>query len=320
MTEHRFSIATAIATFLLLLVGGLVHATGSSLACPDWPLCYGQLFPDMKGGVLIEHSHRLLATSVGLMTIILAVLLWRIRPLDARLRRLGLLAVALVSIQGVLGGITVKLRLPLLVSTAHLATSMVFFSLVLLIAFLTRPARPRQRSERLASLSPWALGGAGVVYLQIILGAFVRHTGSGLACNTSILTCRGTLWPTGPETGPAQLHVAHRIFAIVTAIVVFAVALRIRNRAASEGRGSLSVLALAGPVFVILQILIGIVTVKSFISVPIVEAHLGVGVLLLAQQVSVFFLCRSEKMCSRPEPNDPKNSLFGTIKTLEAQP
>jgi len=66
------AIATAIATYLLILIGGLVHGTGSSLACPDWPTCYGTFMPKMEGGVLVEHSHRLAAGTVVILTLVLA--------------------------------------------------------------------------------------------------------------------------------------------------------------------------------------------------------------------------------------------------------
>src|SRR3954447_15854474 len=69
---HRFAVATAAATYLLILIGGLVHGTGSSLACPDWPTCYGTFMPKMEGGVLVEHSHRLAAGTVVLLTLVLA--------------------------------------------------------------------------------------------------------------------------------------------------------------------------------------------------------------------------------------------------------
>ena len=105
---RRFAIFTTALTFCLVLLGGLVHNTRSSLACPDWPLCFGRLFPKMEGGVLVEHSHRLLATAVGILTIALATFLWR----EGR-GRLGLVAIALVVFQGILGGITVRLRLPM---------------------------------------------------------------------------------------------------------------------------------------------------------------------------------------------------------------
>src|SRR5574341_337995 len=122
MAEHRLALATAAATFALLAIGGLVHATGSSLACPDWPLCYGQFFPAMEGGVLFEHGHRLVALLVALLTVALAVLVWRRRREPAP-RALAALAVVLVLAQAALGAITVIERLPLLISAAHLATS-----------------------------------------------------------------------------------------------------------------------------------------------------------------------------------------------------
>ena len=120
MLVHRFAIVTAVATYLLILIGGLVHGTGSSLACPDWPTCYGTLMPKMEGGVLVEHSHRLAAGSVVVLTLVLAGLLTATRdPALRRLRGFGWLAVGLVFVQALLGGITVLLRLPTPISTAR---------------------------------------------------------------------------------------------------------------------------------------------------------------------------------------------------------
>src|SRR4051794_27092407 len=138
---HRFAVATAVATYLLILIGGLVHGTGSSLACPDWPTCYGTMLPKMEGGVLVEHSHRLAAGGGVILTLLLAILLGRSpTPVQRRLRPLGWLAVALVFVQALLGGITVLLRLPTPISTAHTATSVLFFVTVLYIAVRSRPA------------------------------------------------------------------------------------------------------------------------------------------------------------------------------------
>src|SRR6187431_1520976 len=104
---HGFAVGTAVATFLLILIGGLVHGTGSSLACPDWPTCYGSLMPKMEGGVLVEHSHRLAAGTVVIMTLVLAGMLTATATAtatatgsrDAKLRALrpfGWMAVGLV--------------------------------------------------------------------------------------------------------------------------------------------------------------------------------------------------------------------------------
>src|SRR5687768_13555615 len=103
MNPHRLAVATAVATFFLLLVGGIVHGTGSSLACPDWPLCYGSPFPEMTGGVFYEHGHRLLAFGVGMLTTVLMVYCILARKRDRALLWLGIATFVIVVIQGVLG-------------------------------------------------------------------------------------------------------------------------------------------------------------------------------------------------------------------------
>src|SRR5665811_1658510 len=145
MLVYRFAVATAVATYLLILIGGLVHGTGSSLACPDWPTCYGTMMPVMQGGVAVEHSHRLAAGTVVILTLTLAALVTASRDAAHRpLRRVAWLAVGLVFAQALLGGITVLLRLPTLVSTLHTATSLLFFMTVLYIAVRSRPAAARE--------------------------------------------------------------------------------------------------------------------------------------------------------------------------------
>ena len=292
MLEKRLALACVLGTFLLLLVGGLVHATGSSLACPDWPLCYGQVFPPMQGGILVEHSHRLLASAIGLLTFALAIVLHRRSP---ELRRLGWAAFALVVFQGLLGGITVLKRLPLLVSMAHLATSMIFFSLLLLILVRLRGrCEDRERLASLGALAPLALASATAVFLQLVLGGLVRHSGAGLACNAEVFTCRGELWPTGPGTTPAQFQMLHRAFGVVVGLLAIGVSLAVARRAKEAGRRTLSSIGLAGPVLVAAQIALGALTVLSGISVPIVTAHFGGGALLLAHQWLIHLFCREE--------------------------
>jgi protoheme IX farnesyltransferase len=297
MKTHRLALAAVAATFLLLMIGGLVHPTGSSLACPDWPLCYGQLFPKMEGGILYEHSHRLAATAVGLLTIGLALALRRDGSLPKRVRRLGIAAVLLVVLQGVLGGLTVIFKLPLLVSTAHLATSMLFFSLLVFIAFESRP-RPvgdLPRAKPIAALSGLSMLAAGAVWLQIVLGAFVRHTSAGLACGTDILFCNGSLWPAGAASHLGKVQMLHRFGAWSVAAIVTAVAVVWKRRADEAGREGLSAWILAGPALVVGQIVLGMMTVLSKIDLLVVESHLALGALLLAHQLVLLFIAWRER-------------------------
>jgi heme A synthase len=281
----------AVATWVLLLVGCLVHGTGSSLACPDWPLCFGSALPKMENGVQYEHTHRLVATAVGLLTIALAVLLHRRRAEDPRGAKLGYLAVGLVCGQGLLGGITVLLRLPLLVTMAHLTTSMVFFCLMTFIALRRRdaagepkaaPPRPvKSGDEALAALRPWVLAAALGTLTQIILGGLVRHTASGLAC-FGIPLCNGELWPS--HYG-AHLHMTHRIFAVVLGSFVIGVAVALRRRAPGTRVARLAAAAIG---LVLVQITLGVVSVYSLLALLPVTLHLGVAALLLVCNVALF--------------------------------
>ena len=293
MLVHRFAILTAAATFLLILIGGLVHGTGSSLACPDWPTCYGTMMPKMEGGVAIEHSHRLAAGTVVVLTLLLATLLERsARPEHRSLRRVGWLAVALVFAQALLGGITVKLRLPTLVSTLHTATSLLFFSTTLYLAARTRPPEllwaaarahanlvpPRTR----AAANTLALVTAVIVYFQMVLGGLVRHSGAALAC-LDIPLCRGGLWPDAHPT--VLVQALHRLGAVTVALFVAASA--VTGFRATKGRPAIRALALVAPVLVVVQIGLGLHAVTSFLDLATVEAHLGVATALLASQIGL---------------------------------
>ncbi|HEU0036005.1 MAG TPA: COX15/CtaA family protein [Kofleriaceae bacterium] len=138
MLEHRFSKLVAFATFVLLVIGGTVNATGSSLACPEPTfVCHGQLFPPMTGGVLFEHGHRLAAETVGLLQLVLTILLIRRRP---QLKKLAWLLLGMIAVQASLGAITVQYKLPWFVSTGHLMLAMSYFATLVYTAFLTRRA------------------------------------------------------------------------------------------------------------------------------------------------------------------------------------
>jgi protoheme IX farnesyltransferase len=288
------AVATAAATFLLILVGGLVHGTGSSLACPDWPTCYGTMMPKMVGGVAVEHSHRLAAGVVVILTAVLAgAVTGSLVPAHRALRRVAWLAVALVMVQALLGGITVLLRLPTLVSTLHTATSLLFFATTFYLAM--RSGRDSGRAPLPDRAVHVAIIAMVAVYFQMVLGGLVRHSGAALAC-LDVPLCRGSLWP---EAHPTVLVQAlHRLGAIAVAALV-AISSAVTWRAA-RGRPVLRALALIAPALVIVQIWLGLRAVTTFLDLATVEAHLGVATALFATQMGIALAGTAPRVAAAP--------------------
>ena len=255
---HRFAVFVACATFLLVLAGGLVTSTGSALAVPDWPLSYGQFFPRMEGGVLFEHGHRMIAGTIGLLTIVLAIWLWRKEPRPG-VRRLGLWAIAAVCAQALLGGITVLYRLPAPVSVAHACLGQIFFALMVCIAILTgAPPAIEGTSSGMAKLKRLGLVTTGIVFLQLIAGATLRHTGYGL-------------------------HL-HLLGALLVAIHIPLLAKRVLLEVTRLA--GLRTLAAALPLMVIVQLVLGYFAWKTG-PILITTAHVGLGALILAGSVVI---------------------------------
>ncbi|MGZ6123846.1 MAG: COX15/CtaA family protein [Myxococcales bacterium] len=331
---RRLAAAAAFLTVVLIVAGGVVTNTDSGLACPDWPTCFGSAMPRMTGNVAVEHTHRLIATAVGLCTValvaltlrrarqgwlaaalagfstlILAASFWagRVKHVSDELPALAVVlvaagylgfawavarardvdgklaagALAVVMFQGLLGGLTVLYRLPTLVLVMHLGTSMVFMALALLLA--VRLHRPEARTVAPRGLLRVT---SAAVYLQILLGATVRHTGAGLVC-VDLPYCRGALWPAGVHP-MVHLHMAHRAFAFVVLALVCWSAVRV----ARSSRGAVRALAFAGPALVLIQIVLGVLTILTFKDLVPVTAHLLVAALLLADSVALLALTR----------------------------
>src|SRR5262245_21965466 len=221
---HRYARLLAFATLLLVAAGGMVTSTNSGLSVPDWPTTYGHnmfSFPlaKMVGGIFYEHGHRLIASTVGFLTIGLVLFLWRVEP-RRWVRRLGLIALGVVILQGVLGGITVLYLLPDGVSIGHAGLAQIFFCLTVSIALFTSPTWRTPATEPVddARLRKRFVVLTALVYTQILLGATMRHTGAGLAIPTFPLS-NGHLLP--PVWTPAiALHFAHRVGALVVTIGV----------------------------------------------------------------------------------------------------
>jgi cytochrome c oxidase assembly protein subunit 15 len=272
--EHRIAKLAAFSAFVLLIIGGTVNATGSSLACPEaFVVCHRSLLPEMTGGVLYEHGHRLAAMTVGLMQIALTIAIWVRRK---ELRWLAALLLGMVLAQGLFGAITVYFKLVWFVSTGHLLLGMSYFAMLNYAVVRTRPApsamelsrHDRLRAE-LGAARTWIGIAAAAVFMQLLLGALVRHFGAWLACiGMPACTANGDWWP--GDALPA-LHMIHRGFGCVVAIVTTIAAVMVWRRA--KAWPQLRLLALIAPALVIGQIALGIWVVLSMREVPITVAH-----------------------------------------------
>lgn len=198
------------ATFALIVLGALVRAHGAGLACPDWPLCFGEWVPSFDLRVAFEWGHRLVAGSVSLGLGVLTALLWRRAELRRRVARVLAAAWLLLGAQVVLGGLTVLLLLAPWTVTAHLLTGSGFCALLI---WITRDLLewgselPRPRVSR--PVVVWSALTTGALLLQLVLGGMVSSQGAGLAC-ASFPTCDGQSWvPT--LQGLVGLHVLHRL-------------------------------------------------------------------------------------------------------------
>ena len=282
MLLHLFAVLVAVSTAVLIFAGGLVTSTGSGLSVPDWPNTYGWFmftFPVDKwvGGIFYEHSHRLIASTVGFLIMVLAFWLWRAEP-RGWVRRLGYVALAAVIVQGILGGITVLFFLPDPISIAHAGLAQLVFCLALTIALVTSPGWKRA-SEPVGDATLQKLGvvTTGLIYAQILIGATMRHTGAGLAIPDFPLVFGGLVPPVW--NAAIAIHYAHRAGALVVAVTALALighVLYHHRRIAALRRPSLALLLLVAA-----QITLGALTVLSGKHYIINSLHVVFGAMVL---------------------------------------
>lgn len=322
---HRFTVCVAASTVVLLLAGSLVTSTGSGLAVPDWPTTYGEnmfTFPPSKwvGGIFYEHGHRLIASSVGFLTIILAIWLWLADP-RPWMKRLGVMALAAVIVQGILGGITVLFFLPAAISTAHAGLAEIFFGLTVAIALFTSPGwtsatrgdAPTPAVSADAALRRVATATSAVIYLQILVGAVMRHTEAGLAIPDFPLMF-GSVIPDHWD-GRIAVHFAHRVGALVVTVFVVATCLQIRSRRAravdESNQRALSRAAALIAVLVVVQIALGGLTVLTERAVWVNSLHLVCGALVLATSVVITLRSWRGRFVDAAEPTGTDAILRG---------
>jgi heme A synthase len=281
----RSLVITVIWTLGLLLLGSVVHATESSLACPDWPTCFGTMMPEMKGGVFWEHLHRLVAGGLILVFSATAYLGWKEGVRYRWMWKAMLAGIGLLLIQAVLGGITVLLRLPAAVSSAHLGLAFLFLALATVLAVASRPGWAPAAGinpEVGASLSRGTLMIIALAFIQSLVGAVVRHTDAGMAC-PDVPFCLGALVP--PLDHPlVALHFSHRVLGVVLLGSVLWL-----GHVAFRRSGSPKVRLLGVAVALVAggQLLLGFFSVYSRLAVAPVSLHTLFAAVLLVLLVSI---------------------------------
>ena len=337
---NRFAWFTATATLLLVCSGGMVTSKGVGLAVPDWPTTFGYnmfLFPVSKwvGGIFFEHTHRLIASIVGFLTIILAVWIWvgqdrqrswrepsdvdeqaregarAGRRVNQSIRNLGLIAVAGVVLQGILGGLRVTM-LKDEIGIFHACLAQAFLGLIVVIALMTTNfwrslSNVTIDLKTFAPLKTLALATTIAIYVQLALGATMRHQHRDLAI-LDFPTANGRWIPdTSPNT-LAQLNswraargysdvtgfqiwlqTTHRFLALVIALAVFVFCLRVWRDA--RGIAALRRLSICWVALLFLQLTLGAWTIWSNKAADIATAHVAVGATMLSFGVSSWAIC-----------------------------
>lgn len=288
---HRYALLLVAATLFLIVAGASVTSNEAGLSVPDWPLSYGKVMPEMKGGVFYEHGHRMVATGVGMLTIGLVIFL-HVADRRAWMKRLGWAALAAVILQGVLGGLTVIYLLPKAISIFHASLAQLFFSTTCAIAVFTSPgwkAGPETVEDGATpSLRSLAVFTAAMLLVQILLGAAFRHRALGV--------------------------LPHVIFAFVVAGIVAALAMFTTTQFPGHAKLRKAANVMLGVTFV--QVLLGLgallarmrETATAAEIVATTVSHVAVGALTLgaavALTVQIFYHVRRKPVAA--ETSEPR--------------
>ena len=290
---RKLALATLVATFVLILVGGVVRVSDSGLGCGPagsgfhgWPFCNGDVVPGVDLNSIVEYTHRILAVVVGFMMLALVVLAWR-RYRDYRFVTGALLV--LVAAQGALGGLTVEENLEEAYVAAHLGLAMLLLGLLLYLWRSLRGAEPEDGGPRIRVL---AIAATALVFCTIVAGGYMAGTqnygradyqlgqGAHHACGKQFPTCNGEFMPFG-EAELVDIHLTHRAFMYLASLLVIALVVTALRRGVAV-RYAWALLGLLG-----VQILVGALNVWLEEYELLILLHLALGTLLWATSLGM---------------------------------
>jgi heme A synthase len=283
LLQFRYlALATVIATYGLIVLGGTVRATNSGTACPDWPLCYGQVIPPFETKVLIEFSHRLAASIVGFMILGTVIWIWRKHRANRLMLRAGVAAGLLLALQVLVGGATVNTETAATVVAIHLSIALTLLAVLILIAAgafrltHTETAGETGWSGQVGALRPLPVLAALSALVLIISGAYVSQTGAGLAYPDWPLF-DGQLVSAGGKL--ANIHYIHRVVAAAAGVLVLALAVQTLRR--DRRHVMVGAVTLAFAIYVV-QVFVGASNIWLDLATPVRIAHLALASALWA--------------------------------------
>ena len=290
---RKLALATLVATFVLILVGGVVRVSDSGLGCGPagsgfhgWPFCNGDVVPGVDLNSIVEYTHRILAVVVGFMMLALVVLAWR-RYREYRFVTGALLV--LVAAQGALGGLTVEENLEEAYVAAHLGLAMLLLGLLLYLWRSLRGAEPEDGGPRIRVL---AIAATALVFCTIVAGGYMAGTqnygradyqlgqGAHHACGKQFPTCNGEFMPFG-EAELVDIHLTHRAFMYLASLLVIALVVTALRKGVAV-RYAWALLGLLG-----VQILVGALNVWLEEYELLILLHLALGTLLWATSLGM---------------------------------
>ncbi len=306
---QRVAWAATVVTYFLIALGGTVLATDSGLSCPDWPLCYGQAYYSGTYRVFLEQFHRFTAATVSILIVLLLIGIIAWARKDRALLTMAIVIPVLLAIQIVLGGLTVLWKLPPQIITAHLATALAIFAIMITIAVLSsKPASAKEHPAKTRKFAQLAITNALLVYILMLLGSYVTGSGAALACPGWPL-CTPASWAMSNHL--ADINILHRVYAVFVGLVtLWTVISALRRWRVARGQ---AIAGLVGGLLFAYQAIVGGLIVLLKEPAFVAGLHLALATAVWGTLVLLAALAANQL---RAAPVAPR-SIEGEIEKME---